>query len=171
MAAAVSFKIEAETRIGIVAMMIASLGNGGALGLFSGLNLLALILVFLLVEETKRRSLEDLDLVFAVPKRTFVRFQVQTYLPWFIRHYFSWVLCCWSPGQGGAKDKDGRARTVDTKPNLYIDTTWEPVMPELVVPDYGISATAHGPYPLPQGYRGTRAMCLHTQDMQCIYLE
>ncbi|KAG9250536.1 sugar transporter [Emericellopsis atlantica] len=63
------------------------LGDGGSLGLFAGLNVLAFILVFFLVEETKSRSLEDLDLVFAVSKRRFMSFQVQEYLPWFVCRY------------------------------------------------------------------------------------
>ena len=33
-------------------------------------------------------SLEDLDLVFAVRKRSFMQYQVTKYLPWFFRHYF-----------------------------------------------------------------------------------
>ncbi|KAI1472691.1 uncharacterized protein F4812DRAFT_21467 [Daldinia caldariorum] len=82
----------------------ARLHNGGSLGLFSGLNLLAFVLVFLFVEETKRRSLEDLDLVFAVRKRDFVRHQVARYLPWFFRRY---VL---------GRDED--------KPSLYVDLIW-----------------------------------------------
>lgn len=64
-----------------------SLGDGGSLGLFSGLNVIAFILVFFLVEETKGRSLEDLDLVFAVSKSRFISFQLREYLPWFIRRY------------------------------------------------------------------------------------
>ena len=64
-----------------------ALHHGGALGLFSGLNVVALVLVFFFVEETKRRSLEDLDLIFAVSKRKFVRFQVMVYLPWFVRRH------------------------------------------------------------------------------------
>ncbi|OTB10048.1 hypothetical protein K445DRAFT_27974 [Daldinia sp. EC12] len=82
----------------------ARLHDGGSLGLFSGLNLLAFVLVFLFVEETKRRSLEDLDLVFAVRKRDFVRHQVTKYLPWFFRRYFL-----------------GRA---EDKPSLYVDLIW-----------------------------------------------
>ena len=80
------------------------MGDGGCLGLFAGLNLLAFVLVFLLVEETKRRSLEDLDWIFAVPKRTFVRYQMQTYLPWFLRRYFIGVR--------------------EDKPSLYEDKIW-----------------------------------------------
>lgn len=80
------------------------LGDGGSLYLFAGLNVLALIMVFLLLEETKRRSLEDLDLVFAVSKRQFVKHQVVEYLPWFFRRY---VL-----------------RKHEYKPSLYIDLIW-----------------------------------------------
>ncbi|OTA89268.1 hypothetical protein M434DRAFT_79571 [Hypoxylon sp. CO27-5] len=82
----------------------AGLHDGGSLGLFAGLNFLALVLVFLFVEETKRRSLEDLDLIFAVKKRDFVRHQVTKYLPWFFRHYFL----------GYRKEK----------PSLYVDLIW-----------------------------------------------
>ncbi|CAK7223235.1 hypothetical protein SBRCBS47491_005139 [Sporothrix bragantina] len=107
----------------MIASLIASLSNGGAIGLFSGLNLLALILVFLPIEETKRRSLEDLDLVFAVPKRTFVRFQVQTTG----RHVVD----------------------LDMEPSLYIDATRGPIAPEVVVPDYNNNIVALGSYSSP----------------------
>lgn len=61
--------------------------EGKALGIFSGLNLAAFILVFLLVEETKQRSLEELDYIFEVPKSKFIRFQLLEYLPWWISCY------------------------------------------------------------------------------------
>ena len=86
--------------------MNSTLKGAGALGLFSGFNLVAFIMVFLLVEETKARSLEDLDLVFAVPKRRFVKFQVDEYLPWFFKFYFSWK------------------RPRPNKPSLYSDKIW-----------------------------------------------
>ncbi|RDA91289.1 hypothetical protein CP533_6322 [Ophiocordyceps camponoti-saundersi (nom. inval.)] len=56
--------------------MDSALKQGGSLGLFSGLNIVALVLVFLLVEETKQLTLEELDHVFAVSKYRFMRFQV-----------------------------------------------------------------------------------------------
>ncbi|XP_044717245.1 sugar transporter domain-containing protein [Hirsutella rhossiliensis] len=64
-----------------------ALGQVGSLGLFSGLNIVALALVFLFVEETKRRSLEELDHIFAVSKRKFMRFQITEHLPWLMRRY------------------------------------------------------------------------------------
>lgn len=50
----------------------------GLLGLFSGLNLVAFSLVFFLVEETRRVSLEDLDEVFKNPKKKFVLGQLES---------------------------------------------------------------------------------------------
>jgi hypothetical protein len=65
----------------------AALGQKGTMGLFSGLNVLAFVMVFLFVEETKQRTLEELDHIFAVSKRQFISFQVTSYLPWFIKKY------------------------------------------------------------------------------------
>lgn len=57
--------------------------------LCSGLNIVALIMIFLWLPETKQRTLEELDYVFAVPTGTFVKYQTGTWLPWFIqRHIF-----------------------------------------------------------------------------------
>lgn len=65
----------------------ASFSSPGCLGAFAGFNLLAFVLVFLFVEETRLVSLEDLDFVYAVPKSTFTQFQVFAYLPWLMRRY------------------------------------------------------------------------------------
>ncbi|KAK5995691.1 Putative polyol transporter 2-like protein [Cladobotryum mycophilum] len=86
--------------------IISKLKEAGTLGVFSGLNVVALVLVFLLVEETKRRSLEDLDHIFAVSKREFMRFQTFTYLPWLFRSYLFGSL--------------------KPRPELYEDTVWGP---------------------------------------------
>ncbi|KAK7935522.1 hypothetical protein PG985_001017 [Apiospora marii] len=67
--------------------IVFSLQDGGVLVLFSGLNLLSLALVFLPVEETQRASMEDLDLVFAVRKSKFIKYQLTQYLPWWFRYY------------------------------------------------------------------------------------
>lgn len=53
----------------------------------SGLNVTALILIFLWVPETKQRTLEELDYIFAVPTRVHMRYQMFTALPWWIRRY------------------------------------------------------------------------------------
>lgn len=63
-----------------------ALKHWGGLALFSALNLVAFVLVFLLVEETKGFSLEDLSMVFAVPKHKFVAFQLR-YMGYLYRKY------------------------------------------------------------------------------------
>lgn len=68
---------------------LASLGPTGVFGLYAGLGLVALALVFLFVPETAGRSLEELDRVFAVSDREHARYQVGTVLPWWVRR---WVL-------------------------------------------------------------------------------
>lgn len=52
-----------------------------------GLNVLAFIMIFLWLPETKQRTLEELDYVFAVPTGTFVKYQTGTWLPWWIQRY------------------------------------------------------------------------------------
>ncbi|KAI9836230.1 MAG: hypothetical protein M1819_001567 [Sarea resinae] len=69
--------------------MLAAFTPQGAFGFYAALNVIALILIFLFVPETKQRTLEELDYVFAVPTRTHARYQVTKALPyWFKR----WVL-------------------------------------------------------------------------------
>ena len=46
-------------------------------------------MIFLWVPETKQRTLEELDFVFAVPTRTHMRYQVTKALPYFFRR---WIL-------------------------------------------------------------------------------
>lgn len=46
-------------------------------------------MIFLFVPETKQRTLEELDYVFAVPTRTHVNYQLTKALPYFFRR---WVL-------------------------------------------------------------------------------
>lgn len=54
----------------------------GAFSFYAGLNVIAFIMIFLWVPETKQRTLEELDYVFAVPTRTFMRYQVTEALPY-----------------------------------------------------------------------------------------
>ena len=53
----------------------------------SGLNVAALIMIFFFVPETKQRTLEELDYVFAVPTRTHMRYQLTKSLPYFIKRW------------------------------------------------------------------------------------
>ncbi|ROW10764.1 hypothetical protein VPNG_05145 [Cytospora leucostoma] len=67
--------------------ILKSLGIVGACGLYAGFNVVAFIMIFLWVPETKQRTLEELDYVFAVPTRTFMRYQIKTWLPWWFKRY------------------------------------------------------------------------------------
>lgn len=49
--------------------------------------MVAFVMIFLWLPETKQRTLEELDYVFAVPTRTFVKYQTGTWLPWWIQRY------------------------------------------------------------------------------------
>ncbi|KAF7534006.1 hypothetical protein G7054_g6615 [Neopestalotiopsis clavispora] len=86
---------------GVLSLLFPSILHGitipGSLGLFAALSVLAFVLVFLLVEETKQRSLEDLDFVFDISKRLFIKHQVSEYLPWLFKQYFPWALLQYIP--------------------------------------------------------------------------
>jgi len=92
--------------------------QGGDLGLFSGFNVLALIMVFLLVEETKQLDLEDLDQIYEVSKRKFAMFQATVHLPWILRKVF---LC-----------------SDEEKPDFYNDTTIEVTPPDVGAVEDGL---------------------------------
>ncbi|KAM0466104.1 hypothetical protein ACHAPV_001057 [Trichoderma viride] len=64
----------------------------GAFGLYAGFNVVAFIMIFLWVPETMQRTLEELDYVFAVPVRTFMKYQITVALPWWFKKYvfFQW---------------------------------------------------------------------------------
>ncbi|UNI20180.1 hypothetical protein JDV02_006296 [Purpureocillium takamizusanense] len=70
-------------------LMLAQLGVRGAFGLYAMLNILALVMIFLAVPETKQRTLEELDYIFGVPTRVFARYQVTKALPWWCKR---WLL-------------------------------------------------------------------------------
>lgn len=44
-------------------------------------------MIFLWVPETKQRTLEELDYIFAVPTRVHMHYQVTKVLPWWFRKY------------------------------------------------------------------------------------
>ncbi|KAG7007644.1 sugar transporter [Physcia stellaris] len=61
----------------------------GAFCFYAALNLTALVMIFFWVPETKQRTLEELDYVFAVPTRTHMKYQLTKALPyWFKRYVF-----------------------------------------------------------------------------------
>ncbi|KAK3951295.1 hypothetical protein QBC32DRAFT_215339 [Pseudoneurospora amorphoporcata] len=70
--------------------LLDSLGTVGAFGLYAGFNLVAFIAIFLFVPETKQKTLEELDYVFAVKTSQFMKYQCTKALPWFIKRWVFW---------------------------------------------------------------------------------
>ncbi|KAK2801469.1 hypothetical protein FQN51_005363 [Onygenales sp. PD_10] len=62
-------------------------GPTGAFGFYAAMNIVALIMIFLFVPETKRRTLEELDNDFAVPLTTFMKFRATKALPYWAKRY------------------------------------------------------------------------------------
>jgi MFS family permease len=67
--------------------MLTAFTDQGTFGFYAGLNLVAFVLIFLFMPETKQRSLEELDYVFAVTTRRHAQYQLTEVLPWFIKRY------------------------------------------------------------------------------------
>ena len=86
--------------------LVGALGVVGAFGFYAGLNVCALVMIFFLMPgtyiiiqpkklqlislpflETKQRTLEELDYVFAVPTSRHVSYQAKTFLPYWIQRY------------------------------------------------------------------------------------
>ena len=61
----------------------------GAFGFYAGLNVVAFVMIFLWLPETKQRTLEELDYIFGVPTRKFINYNTKVALPWW---YNRWVL-------------------------------------------------------------------------------
>ncbi|KAK8923300.1 hypothetical protein H634G_10388 [Metarhizium anisopliae BRIP 53293] len=70
-------------------LMLDRMGVFGTFGFYAFLNMAAFVLIFLFVPETKQRTLEELDYIFAVPSRVFMRYQTTKTLPFWIKR---WVL-------------------------------------------------------------------------------
>jgi len=70
--------------------MLSAMKPTGAFGFYAGLNLVALVLIFLFVPETKQKTLEELDYVFAVPDRKHAAYQLGTVLPWWTKRWIFW---------------------------------------------------------------------------------
>jgi hypothetical protein len=67
--------------------MLKVLRPQGVFGFYSGLNIVALVMIFLWLPETKQRTLEELDYIFAVPTRRHMSYQVGQNLPWWFKTY------------------------------------------------------------------------------------
>ncbi|KAI4598653.1 hypothetical protein KJ359_002543 [Pestalotiopsis sp. 9143b] len=62
-------------------------GTAGAFGCYAAFNAVAFVMIFFLVPETKQRTLEELDYIFAVPIRKFASYQVTKALPWWFKRW------------------------------------------------------------------------------------
>ncbi|KAI9041291.1 galactose-proton symport [Aspergillus affinis] len=67
--------------------MLHAMTPTGAFGFYAALNMTALVMIFLWVPETKQRTLEELDYIFAVPTRVHIHYQVFKVLPWWIQRF------------------------------------------------------------------------------------
>ncbi|KAI5123853.1 hypothetical protein M0805_005671 [Coniferiporia weirii] len=67
--------------------MLAVMTPTGAFGFYAGLNVIAFVMIFLWVPETKQRTLEELDYVFAVPTRKHMSYQLTQVLPYWVQRY------------------------------------------------------------------------------------
>ncbi|GFF84488.1 hypothetical protein IFM60648_07047 [Aspergillus lentulus] len=67
--------------------MLAVMTPTGAFCFYAGLNVTALVMIFLWVPETKQRTLEELDYIFAVPTTKHMHYQCFKVLPWWIQRY------------------------------------------------------------------------------------
>jgi MFS family permease len=62
----------------------------GAFGFYAGLNVVAFFMIFLWLPETKQRTLEELDYIFAVPTSKFVKYQTTKAAPWWFKRWILW---------------------------------------------------------------------------------
>ncbi|KAF8904392.1 hypothetical protein CPB84DRAFT_1845352 [Gymnopilus junonius] len=69
--------------------VLAAFGSVGTFGFYAGMNILAFLMIFFLLPETKQRTLEELDFVFAVPTSKHIGYQAKTFLPYFFKR---WIL-------------------------------------------------------------------------------
>lgn len=68
-------------------LMLLRLGVLGSFFFYAGFNVIALCMIFLWLPETKQRTLEELDYIFAVPTRVFMHYQITKALPWWIKRW------------------------------------------------------------------------------------
>lgn len=67
--------------------LLSTWGTAGSFEFYALLNIVALVLVFLFVPETRMKTLEELDGVFSVSTRAAIKYQTREWLPWFWRRY------------------------------------------------------------------------------------
>lgn len=59
----------------------------GAFGFYAALNLIAWFMIFCFLRETKQLTLEEIDQVFSVPTKKFIGYELNVWLPYFIKRH------------------------------------------------------------------------------------
>lgn len=67
--------------------MLQTLGPQASFGFYAGTNVLAFVMIFFWVPETKQRTLEELDYIFSIPTNKHATYQLREVLPWWFKHY------------------------------------------------------------------------------------
>lgn len=70
--------------------MLIALTPTGAFGFYCGLNIIALVSIFLWVPETRQYTLEELDYIFSIPTDRFMKYQLTKTVPYWFRKWFLW---------------------------------------------------------------------------------
>ncbi|KAF5389506.1 hypothetical protein D9757_004345 [Collybiopsis confluens] len=70
--------------------MLSAMTPQGAFGFYAALNVVAFVMIFFLLPETKQRTLEELDYVFAVPTSKHVSYQGTVFLPYWLKKWVLW---------------------------------------------------------------------------------
>ena len=65
--------------------MLYTMGSTAAFGFYAALNVVALIMIFLFMPETRQMELEELDRIFKVSAMDFARYQIRETIPHIIR--------------------------------------------------------------------------------------
>ncbi|KAF1935431.1 hypothetical protein EJ02DRAFT_439248 [Clathrospora elynae] len=67
--------------------MKSAMSPTGAFGFYAALNLIAWVMIFCFVRETKQLTLEELDQVFSVPTSSYLKYETTVWLPYFIKRH------------------------------------------------------------------------------------
>lgn len=68
--------------------MLRALTAPGAFGTYAAFNVIAFVLIYFFVPETKQLTLEELNSVFSIPTAKFARYQTGTVTPYWFRKVF-----------------------------------------------------------------------------------
>ncbi|XXG97901.1 hypothetical protein Hte_004217 [Hypoxylon texense] len=131
--------------------ILAATGVLGAFCLYAGFNIAAFIMIFLWMPETKQRTLEELDYVFAVPTSVFVKYNSTKVLPWWFKRNILWKRdATLEPlyHYDGSEDTTPNPPAIvvydNDKPSVYSDTGATIDTKEYVTAPSNSAATATG---------------------------